>query len=80
MALKGKIKEELDRMEEAGVIVRQTEPTEWVSSMVTVIKPSKIRICIDPRDLNQAIKREHYPMKTIEEVLAEIPGAKVFST
>ena len=80
VALKGKIKEELDRTEEAGVIVRQTEPTEWVSSMVTVIKPSKIRICIDPRDLNQAIKREHYPMKTIEEVVAEIPGAKVFST
>ena len=80
VALKGKIKDELDRMEEAGVIVRQTEPTEWVSSMVMVIKPSKIRICIDPRDLNQAIKREHYPMKTIEEVVAEIPGAKVFST
>ena len=80
VALKGKIKDELDRMEEAGVIVRQTEPTEWVSTMVTVIKPSKIRICIDPRDLNQAIKREHYPMKTIEEVVAEIPGAKVFST
>ena len=80
VTLKGKIKEELDRMEKAGVIVRQTEPTEWVSSMVTVIKPSKIRICIDPRDLNQAIKREHYPMKTIEEVVAEIPGAKVFST
>ena len=80
MGLKGKIKEELDRMEEAGVIVCQTELTEWVSSMVTVIKPSKIHICIDPRDLNQAIKREHYPMKTIEEVVAEIPGATVFST
>ena len=80
VALEGKIKEEFDHMEEAGVIVCQTEPTEWVSSMVTVIKPSKIRICIDPRDLNQAIKREHYLMKTIEEVVAEIPGAKVFST
>ena len=48
--------------------------------MVRIVKPSKIRICIDPRDLNEAIKREHYPMKTIEEVVAEIPGAKVFST
>ena len=60
--------------------VKQTEPTDWVSSMVTVIKPSKIRICIDPRHLNIAIKTEHYPMTTIEEVVAEIPGAKVFST
>ncbi len=78
MALKGNIKKKLDRMEEAEVIVHQTELTEWVSSMVTFRKPYKIRICIDPRDLNQAIKRQHYPMKTTE-VVAEIPGAKVFS-
>jgi hypothetical protein len=43
-------------MEDAGVIVKQTEPTDWVNSMVTVIKPEKIRVCIDPRDLNRAIK------------------------
>jgi hypothetical protein len=41
--------------------------------MVTVIKPEKIRVCIDPRDLNRAIEREHYPMKTIEEVVAGMP-------
>ena len=79
LALKEQIKEELERMENAGVVVKQTEPTDWVNSMVTVIKPEKIRVCIDPRDLNQAIKREHYPMKTIEEVVAEMPEAKLFS-
>ena len=31
-------------------------------------------------DPNQAIEREHHPMKTIEKVVAEIPRAKVFST
>jgi hypothetical protein len=41
------------------------------------IKPEKIRECIDPRDLNRSIKREHYPMKTIEEVVAGMPEAKV---
>jgi len=41
--------------------------------MVTVVKPNKIRICIDPRDLNRAIQREHFPMMTIEEVVAEMP-------
>ena len=80
VAIKEKVKKELDRMESARVIVRQTEPTDWVSSMVTVIKPNKVRICLDPRDLNLAIKREHYPMKTIEEIVAKIPGAKVFLT
>ena len=79
MSLKDKIKDELDRMEWAGVIVRQTEPPAWVNSMVAVVKPNRIRICIDPRDLNKTIRRERYPMMTIEEVVASIPQAKVFS-
>ncbi|CAC5365064.1 unnamed protein product [Mytilus coruscus] len=61
-----------------GVIVRQKEPTAWVNSMVTVVKSNgDVRICIDPKDLNKTIRREHYPMKT--EVVANIPNAKVFS-
>ena len=51
VSLKDKIKDEIDRMEQIGVIVRQTEPTDWVNSMVAVVKSNKIRICIDPRDL-----------------------------
>lgn len=67
-------------MERLNVIERIHEPTDWVNSMVTVVKPNgKLRICIDPRDLNKAIKREHYPMRTIEEIVARIPNAKVFS-
>ncbi|PIK48181.1 hypothetical protein BSL78_14973 [Apostichopus japonicus] len=69
-------------MEEIGVIERVTEPTEWVSSMVTVIKPDRkrVRICLDPKDLNEALERAHYPMKTIEEIVTKLPQAKVFST
>lgn len=80
IAIKDKVKTELDRMTEMGVIVKQEEPTEWVNSMVTVIKPNgKIRICIDPRDLNKAICREHYPLKTVEEVISQMPNAKIFT-
>ncbi|CAC5382870.1 unnamed protein product [Mytilus coruscus] len=81
VSLKGRIKTELDRMLKLGVIIRQKEPTAWVSSMVTVVKSNgDVRICIDPKDLNNAISREHYPMKTVEEVVvANIPNAKVFS-
>ena len=43
-------------------------------------KSGAVRICIDPRDLNKAIKRPHHPMKTIEEVIGDIPNAKFFST
>ena len=79
VSLKDQIKYERYRMEQTGVIVRQTQPTAWVKSMVTVAKPNKIRICIDPSDINKAIRREHYPMMTIDEVVAGMPQAKVFS-
>lgn len=79
-AKRQKVREELERMEQLGVIRRIQEPTEWVNSMVTATKKNgRLRICIDPRDLNKAIKREHYPLPTIEEVLTRIPKASVFS-
>ena len=75
-----KVQEELKRMEQLNVIEKVEDPTDWVNSMVTIIKPSgKLRICIDPRDLNRAIKREYYPTRTIEEVVTRMPNAKVFS-
>ena len=62
------------------MIERVQEATDWVNSMVTVVKPNgKLRICIDPRDLNKAIKREYYPMRTIEEIASRMPNAKLFS-
>ena len=80
VTIRPKVKDELERMERLGVIERIQDPTDWVNSMVTVIKPNgKLRICIDPRDLNRAIKREFYPMQTIEEIAARMPNAKYFS-
>ena len=53
----------------ANIIASVSEPTRWVSSMVIVgKKTSKTRICLDPRDLNRAIMRSHYPFPTIEQV------------
>ena len=78
--LRQKVKDELDRMEKFGVVERVQEPTDWVNSLVAVLKPNgKIRLCIDPKDLNRAIKREQYPMKTIDEVITRMPNAKFFS-
>ena len=72
-------------MEAKGYIVKVTKPTEWVSSMVVSTQGHKVDIndkvciCNGQSDLNEAIKREHYPMRTIEEVISTIPDAKVFS-
>ena len=74
------IKEELDQMERTGVIEKVTEPTDWVSSLVYARKQSgKLRICLDPRDLNKAIKRPHYPTKTIEDISYKLKVATIFS-
>lgn len=80
IALQEKTKAELDRMEEAQVIKKVTEPTEWSSHMVVVEKNGKTRICLDPTELNKALLREHYPMPTLEDIAPSLDGARYFST
>ena len=77
--LRERVKEKLDEMVQREIIKPVTEPTAWVSSMLVVVKPDKLRICIDPRDLNRAICREHYQMPTIEEVATRLTDAKKFT-
>uniref|UniRef100_A0A803JLC0 Gypsy retrotransposon integrase-like protein 1 n=1 Tax=Xenopus tropicalis TaxID=8364 RepID=A0A803JLC0_XENTR len=77
--LKAELKEEITRLEKLGVLKKVTSPTPWISSMVAVKKPGKLRVCIDPKDLNKALKRSHYPMPTIDEILPSLAKAKVFS-
>ncbi len=38
-----------------------------------------IRICLDPKDLNRAIKRELSQMATVEEIMSQMSGATIFS-
>ena len=47
--------------------------------MVTVVKPDKLRICIDPKDLNRAIKHPNYQMPILDEILPTLANAKVLS-
>ena len=80
VALKEKLKNELDRLTQRKVISPIQELTDWVSSMIADKKPDgKIRLCIDPHYLNLALKRSHYPLSVIEEILPELSKAKVFS-
>lgn len=80
LALKAKVKAELDRLTELDIIEPVDTPTDWISSMVVVSKPSgKLRLCIDPKPLNKALKRNHYPTPTIDDILPELSNARVFS-
>ena len=77
-AVSGNKSTKLKKIEADGHITKMTEPTDWVSSMVTVIRNGKLKICSDPQDLYKAIRRQHYPIPTVEPVVASMPGAKVF--
>lgn len=79
-ALEDKVKQELQRLEKEQVIVKVTEPTDWVSPVVVVRKKDgSLRICLDPRKLNEAIKRPHYQMPTFETLISRRHGSTVFT-
>ena len=80
-ALNSKLKAELDTMENVHIIAKVTEPTDWVNSLVVVEKPKtgKLRICLDPKALNEAIRRPHYPMFTLDDVTSKLTNAMCFS-
>ena len=62
-------------MKKLRVIKKTTDPTACVHSLVIAKKKNdKIRVCMDPSDLNK-----HFPMKTIDEAISRMPNAKVFS-
>ena len=71
---KAKIKE----LESRGIIKKETDPTIWISGMVVVAKPQKLRICLDTKDLNQALKRPKYHKPTLDELLLRLNKANMF--
>ena len=80
VALQKEVKNKILELEEKGIIKKMVEPSEWISSMVVVAKPQKIRICLDPKDLNRAIQRPKFQMPTLEELLPELNKARIFSS
>ncbi|KAK7882125.1 hypothetical protein WMY93_028299 [Mugilogobius chulae] len=81
LPLMGKVKEELQRMEELGVITQVEEPTDWCAGMVVVPKKCSpdLRLCVDFTGLNEYVCREKYVLPSVEQSLGMLAGAKVFS-
>ena len=75
--LRDEIEEELKTQ---GIIRKVTEPMEWVSSIVYIRKKKgKLRLCLDPKDLNCTIMRSHCKTPTMEELAHKLSGAQPFS-
>ena len=75
------VEEQLKKDEELGVIERAKGPTPWISPIVVVPKKDsgKIRVCVDMRAANTAIKRERHATPTLDELKTMLTGATVFS-
>ena len=75
LPLRRKVQDELIHMESLGVISCVEKPTPWCAGMVVVPKKSgAVRICVDDN-----ILREVHPLPKVDETLAQMAGATVFS-
>ena len=78
-------KEKVTQLLERSVADDIIEPVEgdgsmWVSPIVIVPKSNgEFRMCIDMRQANKAIVLEGYPIPTVQVMLVEKNGDKVFS-
>ena len=89
--LEDAFKEEIRSLVELGILEEVKEHTDWVNSYVIVEKDlqnhhapnhtikRKLRICLDPRDLNEALEREHYHTCSVDEITAKLQGMTVFT-
>ena len=80
LPLMPRVKEELERMEQMGVISRVHAPTEWCAGIVVVPKQSgNIRIYVDLTKLNQNVCRERHILPSVDHTLAQLSNATVFT-
>ncbi len=78
--MKDEVKAELEKMTKDKIIRKVVEPTDWVNSLAYSRKANgQLRICLDPKDLNKAIKRCHHRTPTLEETTYMLTGASCFS-
>ena len=80
LAVKDKLQAELEILSNMEIIAKVDDPADWISSMVVTTKRNgKVRLCIDPKALSNSLKRNHYPLQSIKDVLPLLSDAKLFT-
>ncbi len=75
-----KLKATLKRLKEQGIVASVDQATDWVSNLViTEKKNGSIRVCLDPKPLNMAIKSERHMIPTPADVQRKLSGCKMFT-
>ena len=79
-SMRSKLEEKIKELIELDIIEPAQGPTPWVNPIVVVPKSGgDIRLCIDMRRANKAIRRARHPIPTVDEITQSISGSKVFS-
>ena len=76
------VEKELEIMKANDLIEEVDGPTPWVSPIVVAPKPkspNEVRICVDMREPNLAIKRTRHIIPTVNDIIVDLNGSKVFS-
>ena len=80
LGMQSAYKAELDRLVKEGIITEVHEHTEWINSIVPVMKEDgSLRLCLDPKDLNKAIERNQWYARTLDDILPELVQSKYFT-
>lgn len=80
LTLERLVYKKLSNLEDSAIIERVKRPPTWVSNVVPVQKANgDIRLCVDMRRANEAVKKESFPLGNIEQMLATIPKSACFS-
>ena len=67
-------------MVDLDIIKPVQKPTDWVNGPVLMEKQNgELRVCLDPKPLNKAIKSEHLHLPTAEEIFSQMSGTSHFS-
>ena len=90
--LESAFKQEIESLVKQGILEEVKEHTDWVTSCAILekdtgnyhspnhtVKKKKLRICLDPRDLNEALERELYHTRSVDEITAKLQGMTVFT-
>lgn len=78
--LRDQVEQELQTLMEQDIIEPATGPTDWVSPLHVIQKEKGVRLTIDSRYINKAIKRYNCTtMPTVEDLMHDLSGANIFS-
>lgn len=76
-----KVNTKLDELIEDDIIEQvDAVNADWISPLVIIPKENgDIRMCVDMRRANEAIKPESFPIPTLEDLLSTVDGSTIFS-